>query len=147
MSGCGFSHENGCKSSWAKFQYIPSQLNNTQKMIQLINKQTAMTATTDVASFPGHSHRQFLIACSMLCFRFLHILQVIKNGQWEWPGNEATTDGLLNLSSFIISLLPFHSQILQRTSSVCAHPSRYFSVSVSAKILLPAADVGGHMAI
>jgi len=66
MSGCGFSHENGCKSSWAKFQYTPSQLNNTQKMIQLIDKQTAMTATTDVAPFPGHSHCQFLIACSTL---------------------------------------------------------------------------------
>ena len=36
-----------------------------------------------IASFPGHSCLQFLIACS-IC-----ILQAIKNWRREWPGNEA----------------------------------------------------------
>ena len=36
-----------------------------------------VTGENSVASFPGHSHRQYLIASSM------------KYWQWEWPGNEA----------------------------------------------------------
>ena len=47
---------------------------------------------TDIASFPGLPHFQFLIACILQAIKNWSSMQAIKNWRCGRPGNEAMTD-------------------------------------------------------